>query len=164
MTQEQAVFFESFYQEHFKELVAYAYRFLGNWDLAKDATQEAFLIGIKKVDQFCSSPNHVGWIKNVIRKTASNMNHTRKNHARIVIPLETTSTPPSAWDHYSGIDSIAVHCAEILSPEEYSLFEQIVINKESYVKIAKALHILEWACRKRIQRILKKLRKNWNNE
>jgi len=164
LNQEQTTFFESFYQEHFKELVAYAYRFLGNWDLAKDATQEAFLIGLKKIDQFYSCPNHIGWIKIVIRKTSSNINHTRKNHARIVIPLEAISSIPSVWDHYSGVDSIAVHCSEILSPEEYLLFEQIIINRESYVTMAKALHISEWACRKRIQRILKKLQRNWNNE
>ena len=49
MTREEAARFEVFYRENFEKLVGYAYRFLKNWDDAKEVTQEAFLTALIRI-------------------------------------------------------------------------------------------------------------------
>lgn len=167
MTHEQNVFFEQFYRKHFSQLVAYAYRFLQNWDDAKVATQEAFLVGMKKFDQFHNSgEKQLAWMKSVIRKTASNMNHTRRLREEIVVPMETLLSPPSTYDNHEDedVDALLDHCAEILKPEEYSLFIEVIWKMKPYPQVSQEFGISEWACRKRIHRILEKLNKNWDKE
>lgn len=164
MTNEQSAFFENFYREHFETLVGYAFRFVKNWDDAKAVTQDAFLVGLKKIDAFHASENHIAWIKTTIRKKASNVNRTRQYRAGIVVPLETLNTTPAIFDSYPAIDSPLTQCADILNPGEYSLFMRAIVNREPYPKVAGDLGITEWACRKRVQRILKKLRENWDDE
>ena len=55
-----------FYRENFEKLVGYAYRFLKNWDDAKEVTQEAFLTALIRIDRFHASENQQGWIKSVL--------------------------------------------------------------------------------------------------
>lgn len=48
MKLEEGLFFEEFYRKNFQALVGYAYRFLKNWDDAKEITQDAFLTALIK--------------------------------------------------------------------------------------------------------------------
>lgn len=166
MTPEENERFEQFYRQHLQKLLTYAYRYLHDWEEAKDATQEAFLVGMKKIDQFLGSENQVAWMKNVIRKKASNMRHTRKLREEIVVPLETLTTSPHMYDSHEDedVEALLDHCAELLKSDEYSLFVRIIWKRESYSHVSRELNISEWACRKRIQRILKKLNENWDKE
>lgn len=167
MTGEQSIFFEQFYRKHFSKLVAYAYRFLHNWDDARVVTQEAFLVGVEKIDQFQGSESQLAWIKNVIKKKAFNMNRTRSLRETIVVPLETLTTPPpGTYDSHESedIDALLAHCAALLKPEEYALLIEAVWKRKPYPQLSRELGITEHACRKRVQRLLKKLNDNWDKE
>lgn len=164
MTREEGVFFESFYRAHIQTLIGYAYRFLKNWDDAKEITQEAFLTGLVKIDQFYGSENHLGWIKSVIRKKAQNLNKVKKNHATVLFPLEDPTSSLSAYDYYSGVDAPSAHCAELLSDQEFLLIKRIFMEGESYWDAAKEFDMTEGACRKRVERIIKKLRERWDTD
>ena len=163
MTYEQSVFFEQFYREYFSQLVVYAYCFLKDWNSARVAAQEAFLLGLESSDKFFASQSQIAWMKSVIRKKASNMNRTRRLREQIVVSLETLTTPPGVYDSHESedIEALLAHCAEILKPQEYSLFLKAVWKREPYSQVSQELGITEWACRKRVQRILKKLSEGW---
>lgn len=163
MTNEQRAFFNTFYRDHFQSLVGYAYRFLKNWDDAKEITQEAFITGLVKIEQFYGSANQMGWIRQVIRKKASNLNHVRAVHAAVTVPLDEPDRHPSRCDHYPEVDSTLAHCAALLSAEELDLLTRIVLNQEPYSAAAKDFHCSAAACRKRMERILKKLRLHWDD-
>lgn len=94
------------------------------------------------------------------------MNRTRKLREKIVVPLETLTTTPGAYDSHESedVEALLDHCAEILKPKEYDLFIKIIWKREPYSQVSKELGITEWACRKRVQRILKKLNEGWNRE
>lgn len=166
MTGEQRIFFEQFYREHSSKLRAYAYRFLNDWNDANVVTQEAFLFAWENSDKFFASKYQIAWMKNVVRKKASNMTHTRKLREKIVVPIETLTSIPGAYDNHEDedIEAILGHCAKILKPKEYSLFIKVIWKREPYSQVSKDLGISEWACRKRVQRILKKLNDNWDRE
>lgn len=165
MTQEQRDFLEAFYRKHFNSLVTYAYRFLydHNWEDAKEAVQESFVIGSKKIDQFYSSPNHIGWIKKTIRNTAANMNRAKKIRSNNVALSTVGTSQISSCDHYEKTDSAAAHCSDLLSPEEYESLKRTIIDGESTREVAEDMGIPYETFRKRISRILKKLKKNWDS-
>lgn len=164
MTSEQSVFFEQFYRKHLRKLVAYAYRYLKDWGNAEVAAQEAFLLAWENSDKFFSSESQIAWMKNVIRKKASNMNHTRCLREKVVVPLETLTASPCICDSHDGedVEALLTHCAEILKPKECSIFLKVIWKREPYSRVSQELGITEWACRKRAQRILKKLNENWD--
>lgn len=163
MTQKQHDFLDAFYRKHFNSLVTYAYRFLYSWDEAKDAVQESFYIGLKKIDQFYSSPNHIGWIKKTIQNTASNMNR-EKSRRNGDIPLSAVEESQAlGHDCYEEVDSAAAHCADLLSHEEYEYLKRTIIYGEPNKEVAEGMGIPYETFRKRVFRILKKLKNNWDS-
>lgn len=164
MTPKQKVFLESFFREHFHYFVAYAFRYLKDWEDAKEVTQEAFLTAIIKIDAFFDSECPMGWMKKTIWKKASNVIRSKEKQSSVNVPIEAIDANLVTYDTYTGIDSPITRCAEILTPAEFSLFKRIVLNGESYSDVAAELGISECSCRKRVERIIKKLRKNWDDE
>lgn len=163
MTQEEGVFFEKFYRDHVQMLVVYAYRFVRNWDDAKEIVQESFITGMVKIDQFFGSENHLGWIKSTVRKKAQNFNKVRKSRAAIMSSLPNPDLVRPANYNNSVIDAPSAHCAELLTEQEFLLFKRIIIEGEPYRDVAKDSGLTEGACRKRIERILVKLRERWDH-
>ena len=164
MTPKQKMFLESFFREHYQYLVTYAFRYLKDWEDAKEITQDAFLTAIIKSDSFFDSENPLGWIKKTIWKKASNFSHSKSKQSSVSVPIENMAEALFAYDFYSSLDLTIAQCTEILKPEEFSLFKRIVMNGESYSEVAAELGLSERSCRKRIERIIKKLRKNWDDE
>ncbi len=164
MTWEEGVSFEEFYRENFQKLVGYAYRFLKNWDDAKEVTQDAFLTALIKMDQFCGSGNRQGWIRNTIRKKAQNLNKIKANRTASIVPLEETDPLLVDYDRYSAVDTPSAHSAELLSEQEFVLIQRIFMEGEAYRDTAKEFGITEGACRKRVERIIKKLREKWEKD
>lgn len=164
MTPKQKVFLEAFFREHNHYLVAYAFRYLNNWEDAKEVTQDAFLTAMIRSDSFFSSENPIGWIKKTIWKKASNLSRSKSKQLSVNMPVEDMPESFFAYDSYNGLNSAIDRCAEILKPKEFSLFKRIVIIGESYSDVAAELGLSERSCRKRMERIIKKLRKNWDDK
>ena len=91
---------------------------------------------------------------------------TRNNHlgdtlSRIddEIVLETYA---SGTDYEKRIedDEVSILYSDLLSPDEYRLLKRIVLQKYTIRDAAKELGISIESCKKRIQRIKKKLRKS----
>ena len=162
MTQEQSTFFEDFYREHSESLVGYAYRFRYDWEDARVAMQDAFLTGIIKIDKFYSSENPIGWIKKVIWNITMNMNRAKKVRKNRLVPLDDTKMQATTYDQYEGINTVVARCKEILTSEEYALFEATIIASEPSSKVYQDFGLSYEACKKRVTRILQKLRKNWD--
>ena len=123
MTQDEEAFFEEFYRANYQKFVGYAFRFLRNWEDAKEVTQDAFLIGLVKIKQFYASENRPGWLKNTIRKRAQNFNKVKINRAAVTTFLEDPGLSLAAPDHYNRIDSPSAYCAELLTEQEFLLRE-----------------------------------------
>lgn len=164
MTREEEAFFEEFYRAYIQTLVGFAYRFLKNWDDAKEITQEAFLTALVKIDQFYASENHLGWIKAVIRKKAQNFNKVKRGRAAVTTFLEDPNLCLATHDYYGSVDAPSARCAELLTDQEFLLIRRIFMEGESYRDTANEFEMTEGACRKRVERILKKLREQWDGE
>lgn len=164
MTPKQKVFLEAFFREHNHYLVIYAFRYLRNWEDAKEVTQDAFLTAMIRSDSFFNSESPLGWMKKTIWNKASNFSRSKAKQLSVNVPIEDIPESLFAYDSYGGLNSAIARCAEILKPKEFSLFKRIVIIGESYSDVAAELGLSEPSCRKRMERIIKKLRKNWYDE
>lgn len=161
MTDEERSSFEAFYRKNFKRLQCHAYQFLSNWADAEAVTQDAFCTAWKKYREFFASPSQMGWMKSAVQKVAANYTRAKRTRQKHTVPLDAVLDPPSYRDNYPGVDSAEAHCAELLSPPEFALFQRAVIWKEPYPAVAEEFGLSESACRKRVQRMTRKLRKNW---
>lgn len=160
MNSEQAELLEQMFREHYSSLQIYAFRFLENWDAAAQAVQESFHIACERIEVFADSPNRIGWLKKTVRYVCLNTIKTRNRRMKDLIALEELSAKqlPSVYDEYSiGADE---SFKSILSEEEYQLLYEIIVQGIPYSSVANKHGITMWACRKRVQRIIKKLRAN----
>lgn len=160
MRPDQDYVLEKFYREHFHEVEIHAYRFIGNWDDAHVAAQEAFHIACEKIDDFMVHPNRIGWLKNVVKNVCRNMYKAKRRQLSLFISIEDLdrAQEPSTFDHTAG-DSLDDYKG-IITDDEILLLRKIIIEGVSYVDAAQELKISMWACRKRVERTLLKIRKS----
>jgi len=161
---EQDAILEKLYHSSFRLLVVHAYRFLGDWDDANFAAQEAFLIACEKIDQLKSSENQIGWLKNVVRNVCYQMIRERNRQALLFSPLDDMAdaeTPTTSDD----MDTWSMEILETLvSKDELALLKKIILDGESYAETAKELGCKVWACRKRVQRSIERIRQKYREK
>ena len=133
MRPDQDSVLESLYRAHFREIEIHAFRYLGKWDDAHVAAQETFHIACEKIDDLMKQPNRIAWLKNIAKNVCRNMYRARK-------------------DTYKGT----------ISDSEIMLLRKIILEGMSYLDAANELGIGMWACRKRVERALNKIRKSKN--
>ena len=112
-----------------------------------------------------ASPNPVGWMKNTVRNTCYNMVRSQNRYLKLFLSLEALppDAEPSSTD-YSQSSDLLQEIEDSLSPQEYALLKAIFIDGRSYLDLAEKLGISMWACRKRVERIIKKIRRKNNLE
>ena len=152
---EQSSFIDNLYREMYAPLYNYAYSALDNASLAEEAVQESFRIACSKPEAVtdCANPN--GWIMNTTKNVICNMRRTYSNMAKLVVQSLTEEeriVSLSISDDYSEIEY-----SNLISPEEYELIKNVVLDKRSPRDMAKELGISVEACKKRIYRAKKRL-------
>ncbi len=53
-------------EKYYKPMLVFAYRMMGNWDEANDATQEAFVKALTSIGKFKKSTNFSGWLYRIV--------------------------------------------------------------------------------------------------
>ena len=161
MSDEKSEFFIEYYSRYFRQLKLYAYSVLRNWGRAEEVTQEVFLIAWRRIDAFMDSPNPVGWLTNVSKFTLKNVAKSDSVRARYWIALPDFMDVEQLAQYNPAEEAahdLQDECASLLSVEEYHILRRAVLDKAAYQEIAEELGITVWACQKRMQRLLKKLR------
>ena len=163
---------EELYREMYSVLLCYANAALKDKALAEEAVQDTFRIACAKADDLSASVNPRGWLmltlKNVLRNTSRELAALNQLFVSAVsiddeIVLETYA---SGTDYEKRIedDEVSILYSDLLSPDEYRLLKRIVLQKYTIRDAAKELGISIESCKKRIQRIKKKLRKKLEEE
>lgn len=158
MNTEQSAYLEVFFKTYFSELQVHAFCILDDWDWARTAVTDAFEIACEKIDIFLKKKNQVGWMKNVVRNVCLNLIRQRNQHAKLLIAWEeiTEKQMPSREDHYG--EGFIEECKALLSDQEYQMLHQALLLGIPYDELARLYGISMWACRKRVQRTMAKLR------
>lgn len=158
MSQAELLFLEQLYRQHYQKLFLYAKAVVKNEHLAEEAVQDTFHIACVRIEELRRSENRAGWLvqtlKNVLRnmeRTHSSLYAALRNH----LPYEDRLL----GSHRDEVD-VELLYGGILTQEEFQLLRRIALDRCSFLEASEELGISVAACRKRVQRIKEKMRKN----
>lgn len=164
MKADQDLILEKLYRSYFRLLVVHAYRILGNWDDANFAAQEAFHVACEKVEQLAISENQIGWLKNTVKNVCYRMIRERNRQALLFMSLEDLSEaelPVASNDTDTQSTEIL---EELVSKDDIRLLKKIILDGIPYSEVAQELGCNVWACRKRVQRSIDKIRQKYREK
>ncbi|WP_162612157.1 sigma-70 family RNA polymerase sigma factor [Flavonifractor sp. An306] len=157
MQADNRAIFESYYRKYYSQIVIHAYRFLQNWPMANEAAQEAFLIAWRRFEVFQSSENRIGWLKVTAKNVALNMMARALREQKLFISMCEVPESTAAEAEELPV-SAELLFQNMMTEDESHLLKRIVLDKATYLELSKELGISVWACQKRMQRLLKKLK------
>lgn len=161
LTDNQRRAIEELYNEMFYPLSAYANSALSDRKLAEEAVQDTFRIACAKADVFLSSPNKKGWLLNTLKNVIHNLIRSRAYLNSIVICSLDFDENIIVGDEDSP--DLDMMYSDLIDNEDYKLLKKIVLDKYSILEAARELGISVEACKKRVQRAKKKLKKHFEN-
>jgi RNA polymerase sigma factor (sigma-70 family) len=154
---EREAHFEALYLELYHKLLGYAARGLeGNLDLAEEAVQDTFRIFWVKYDQATVSPNVRGWIVNTLKGEILNIRRTRARMANLVVQLSTAPQVEAVARDEHGLD---VEYSDLQHDPDYRLLCEFALEQQTVKELAQSRGITIAACKKRLERARKRLKK-----
>jgi RNA polymerase sigma-70 factor (ECF subfamily) len=147
------------------ELVAYARSLLNNYTAAEDTVQEAYLVVIKKFDEFQEGTSMIKWCRSIVRVAILRMNQQRRREQTLADRLLEDAID-GAFDEFQ----IARHddteawqqalrrCLERVPRRGHSVLKARFIDEMSYQQIGKHLGMTLEAVRKSLFRYKKQVR------
>lgn len=158
----QKRFVEDMYIEMYYFLSCYARSSLQDQALAEEAVQDTFRIACAKVDDFISSPNPKGWLLQTLKYVINNMIRSRAYINNLIISsLDNNEIALAKHTDESNIDILY---SDIVDSEEFKLLKKISLDKHTMLEAAQEFGISVEACKKRVQRAKKKLKKYLKNK
>ena len=161
LTREQRQAIARLYKEMYNQLHTYAYSILREKELSEDLVQKTFQTACGEPSKLLSSPNSQGWLMEVLKNEIRNAKRKRATMAKYVVSAETVDIEQIV-SHDPG-DSIDLLYSGLISEEEFQLVKRVAVDRYTILEAAEELGISEDACKKRVQRAKKKLRKNLSN-
>lgn len=156
LSKEELERIELIYRGQYLSLLNYAVCVLRNVSLAEEAVQDTFRIACSKPQKLFASPNPPGWITNVLKNVIKKILSQQKSYNKLL--LKIMAAPKDEIISSDNPLSFETICSYLLDKDDFELFKKIDIEGYSIADAAKACGIGVEACKKRIQRIRKKLK------
>jgi len=135
---------------------------LSDKSLSEEAVQDTFRIACAKIDVFRTSVNPEGWLVNTLRNVIRNM---QKNRAVIskyfIYDIELEKIEDSSISTKQGFELIF---GDIANSEDFKLLTRIVLDKYTMLEASQEFGLTVDACKKRVQRIKKKLKDDYQRD
>ena len=157
ITREQAQYIERLYTEMYDSLYSYAYGTLKNTHLSEEAVQETFQIACGKPTDLMSSKNPKGWLMIVLKNVLRNTLRRHSTLKKYIAAAESENIDVIASP--SPDSNVDLMYSDMLTEAEFQLLKRVAIEQYTMLEAAEALGITEEACKKRVQRAGKKLRR-----
>lgn len=143
------------YLKLFKSLYAYAYASTNDTNYAQEAIQETFRIVCTKPNECLSSSNPSGWIMQTLKNVLSNFSRHRATLNKYFINID-----PTDYEQLSKVDDADPDLlfSGTVSPEDFALLKYVVLYNHTIKEAAEEFGLPFEGCKKRLQRIKKKIR------
>ena len=153
-------FFEKLFCEMYAPLLLYAKSVLHDAALAEDAVQETFRIATEKAESVMSCPKPNGWLVKTMRHVLFNMIRARTRYnKRVVSSDEIDYMTAQNYDEEEEKLTNLMY-SDLICQEDYELLKLIVFHEYTIREVAEKLNISVEACKKRVQRIKKRIAKS----
>ncbi len=159
MQEKEAQLISDLYQEQFDAMLIYALNVLRDEARAQEAVQSTFLEACKKPKALYSSPNPQGWLFLTLQNTIRNMERSRRRLARFLMRLPYLGMlhdRPADDMPELGLDVLYGDLAEC---RQYGLLKKFIVEKCTLAELSEEYNISIGACKQRIYRGKKELRK-----
>lgn len=153
---------EQLYREMYEVLYAYAKKALENPSLADESVQETFCIVCAKKEELLRSSNPKGWIMKTLKYVIQNTRRQRIKLKKLAI-LSLNSEESSLLTTYDE-ENVDVLYGDESPREDFQLFKLIALKDYTMKEAADEFGISVEACKKRVQRMRKHLRKKLSRE
>ena len=147
------------------ELVAYARSLLGNFTSAEDVVQEAFLVVMKKFDQFQEGTSMLAWCRSIVRLVILRMNQQRQRERTLAGRLLEDAIngafdecQTARQDDKEAWQQALKHCLERVPQRAHSVLKARFVEELSYQGIGEHLGMTLEAVRKALFRYKKQVR------
>ena len=163
MTAEQMEFYDKLVEKNYPPLYRYAQYWLHDPSaaevLAFDTLHEAFF----QIDTVFSHENPEGWLFQTLKNKIKHHLRTAAHNSRRRVSMEEPDATETAAAAQAGDETHLTLLAiqELLPPEEYEFLLAVCRDKESYETLAERYGATVWACRKRMERIRRRLREEF---
>ena len=158
ITQEQDMKIDQLYREMRDSLLTYAHITLKNPALAEEAVQETFRIACSKSDGMLSSASPKGWLVETLRNVMRNINRSRARWNNLIVA--SLSLDESLLAANADDNNTDMQYSDLLPPDDYKLLKRIAIDQYTMLEASEEFGLSIEACKKRVQRAKKKLKKN----
>lgn len=162
----QAQIITEVYNKMYKQLLAYVRNSLGQEYLVEESVQDTFRIACAKYDEFISSPNPEGWLIITLRNIIRNTRREQAKLSRMFVKAISSGDEVYSESYIIAAEDKNIEKAEtnlyfsgMLTKDEYFLLTLVAIYGYSTAEAARVFGITAEACKKRVQRIKKKLKK-----
>lgn len=155
--EEQEVIIEQLFREMYYQLINYAQCALNDYGLAEEAVQDTFKIACAKPADLIESKNPKGWLVITLKNVIKNINRSRARLNNLIMLYYAFD------EHVIGTaldeENLDLLYSNLVKDEDFELLKRIVLTKCSMLEAAEELGISVEACKKRVQRAKKRLKK-----
>ena len=158
---EEKAFVDKLYLEMSFEnaLFRYANKFIIDKAFVDDVIQETFLIACMKIDKLVASPNPKGYIMYILENSIRNFNRVRNNIIKMLADVSIEDWLEYHSDSVEQEDDLDLLYGDLVKYKEYEILKKFAVEDKSVSVISKELNISENACKIRIFKAKKKLKK-----
>ena len=156
MNEDHNQMIEDLYNEMFQHMISYAKTALPV-ALAEEAVQETFRIACQRAEVLAQSETPKGWLIVTLRNTIRNIRRNQESTKRILAKFMATQISDiGVTEDNIGLEVMYQNIADM---EDYKLLKEKVLEGKSHAEMADARGITVEACKKRVERAKKSLRK-----
>lgn len=139
----KAEFWAKEYQRHIGKMVGACYRYVGDWQLAEDLAQDAFLHAIEKSDTYHAWGSFERWLKKIAVNDTLMYLRSRPEMVeledKMAVEEETTDEPQELQAAYTQEELL--EAISKLAIKQRTVFNLYVVEHYSHAKIAETLGI-----------------------
>lgn len=155
-------FIERLFCLEYNRLFVYAEACLVDQDFADVVVQDTFYEAVKNSDALLEHPNPAEWLVRTLRNKIRSCGRSMNRYLRRFLSRETACGLPDREDapeNRINAASVFFIMEKELRPDDFYLLRRIALDRVSLRTVSRELGISVGACRNRLERIRKKLRK-----
>lgn len=149
--------FNDVIRTHQQMIFAYIFRIVKNYQDAEDLTQDTFVKAYRKMDTLKDNRKIKSWLYQIAYHTA--MDYVRKRSVLLLFDASKVNEVVYEVDYFS--DETTNEIMATLNYKEHTLMTLRVLEEMSYEEISSIMHVSSTVLRKRYERLIKKLRKQF---
>lgn len=167
MDREQDMFFDQLYRAWYPSVYRYAETVLGDPAAAEEVAQDTFLTALVRLDVLVEAEQPERWLIKAAKYKMLHVFREREKQTRLVSLEDEGAPEPVALDELGRAEEreelarMTEKIRAVLSQEELELLRKIVLEEKGHQEASKEMGISLWASQKKMQRIRKKLRKQF---